>query len=252
MKMRRFVADLHVHSLLSPCAAVEMTPRHLIKKAIEYGIDIVAITDHNSSYNVNAAIQAAKGTDIKIIPGMEVETQEEIHLVILFEKIEQLHEWQNTVNKHLPDIRNDEKRFGAQFVVDAEDNLLEICQQMLLTPVDMEVTEVVKQVKSLDGMVIASHIDRPSFSIVSQLGFVPNDLILDGMEITRYDNYKKIITEFSELRHLPVLTNSDAHNVMDLYSGPKMLFFTENPSLSEIRLALADRMGRKAVCNYFL
>ncbi len=250
--MRNFVADLHVHSLLSPCAAVEMTPRHLVKRAIEYGIDIIAITDHNSSYNVRAAIQAAKGTNIKIIPGMEVETMEEIHLITLFERVEQLDEWQRVVNRHLPAMLNDEQRFGAQFVVDAEDNLLEICQQMLLTPVELEVAEVVKQAKALEGMVIASHIDRPSYSIITQLGFIPDELLLDGVEIARYENYNRLISRFLGLQHLPVVTNSDAHTIADFYGGPKMLFLLESPSLREIGLALTGRLGRKAMCNYFL
>ncbi|AJQ29379.1 PHP domain protein [Pelosinus fermentans JBW45] len=88
-QMRQFVADLHVHSVLSPCAAVEMTPRSIVWHAAKHGIDIVAITDHNACDNVVAVFEAAKGTNVVILPGMEVETEEEVHMIVLFEKMRQ-------------------------------------------------------------------------------------------------------------------------------------------------------------------
>ncbi|MBP2644967.1 MAG: hypothetical protein H6Q75_407, partial [Firmicutes bacterium] len=110
--LRQFVADLHVHSLLSPCADVEMSPRNIIRQAVLNGIDIVAITDHNASANVRAFQQAAQGTGVTILPAMEVETKEEIHLVTLFEDSGAISAWENMVNQHLPDKKNDDNKFG--------------------------------------------------------------------------------------------------------------------------------------------
>ena len=146
--MRQFVADLHVHSVLSPCAEVEMTPRNIVWHADKHGIDIVAITDHNACDNVIAAFAAAKGTNVIILPGMEVETKEEVHLIVLFEKIRQLKVWDQFVKQHMSGQLNDEKRFGAQFVVDEADELIRIKPEMLLNSLSSGITEICKIVMS--------------------------------------------------------------------------------------------------------
>ena len=121
--MQTVLADLHVHTLLSPCAEVEMTPHHIVMRAAEYGIGAVAITDHNASANVPAALEAAKRYGVKVFPGMEVESSEEAHIVALFDTLEQLQRWQLLVDEHMNGMLNDVERFGAQYVVDAEDDL---------------------------------------------------------------------------------------------------------------------------------
>ncbi|HEY3426001.1 MAG TPA: PHP domain-containing protein, partial [Negativicutes bacterium] len=189
--MKKFVADLHVHSILSPCAEVEMTPRNIIWHAAEHGIDILAITDHNACDNVIAAMDAAKETNVTVIPGMEVETKEEVHLIVLFEKMRQLKAWEIFVQAHMSGRLNDEKRFGAQFVVDAEDELISVKPEMLLASLTCGVGEVSAKVAELGGICIASHVDRPTYSILAQLGFIPPDVNLTAVEISRLTDPKE-------------------------------------------------------------
>ena len=115
--MRWFRADLHVHTVLSPCAAVEMTPRNIIRHAQAAGIDIVAITDHNAGDNVAAALRAAAGTGVAVLPGMELQTREEVHLLALFGRMRDFMKWCGFVASHRSPLLNDEARFGPQFVV---------------------------------------------------------------------------------------------------------------------------------------
>lgn len=161
--MQTVLADLHVHTLLSPCAEVEMTPHHIVMRAAEYGIGAVAITDHNASANVPAALEAAQRYGVKVFPGMEVESSEEAHIVALFDTLEQLQRWQLLVDEHMNGMLNDADRFGAQYVVDAEDEFVREEQRLLHAPLSLTAAQVVQQVDALGGLTIAAHIDRPSF-----------------------------------------------------------------------------------------
>lgn len=245
--MQRFVADLHVHSLLSPCAEVEMTPRNIVWHAAQHGIDIVAITDHNSCDNVKAALEAAKGLNVTVLPGMEVETKEEIHFVVLFDKLRQLSAWEQIVATHMSGRLNDVDRFGAQFVVDAEDNFVKLKEEMLLTSLTLSAQEVAEQVDALGGISIASHVDRPVYSILSQLGFIPPDIKLTAVEISRRTNRQDIVKKIPMLARWPIVTSSDAHTIEDFISGPKTIFVLEQPTVSEIRQAFNGQNSREVV-----
>ncbi len=244
--IRKFAADLHVHSLLSPCAAVEMTPRNIIYHARKRGIDILAITDHNACDNVAAALVAAQDTGITVLPGMEVETREEAHFIVLFEKMRQLKAWELFVNQHRPQRKNDETKFGAQFVVDAEDNLISVKEDLLLCSLAISAMELTAKVHELEGLVIASHIDRPAYSIVSQLGFIPADLALDAVEASRRSKPCEVSRRLAVPAHIPVITSSDAHTIEDFMSGPTTWLYLETPTFGEIRQALGGLNGRKA------
>ncbi|MBP2626156.1 MAG: hypothetical protein H6Q68_867 [Firmicutes bacterium] len=245
--MRQFVADLHVHSVLSPCAEVEMTPRNIVWHAARHGIDIVAITDHNACDNVTAALAAAKGTNVIILPGMEVETKEEVHIIVLFEKMRQLKAWEQFVYEHMSGRLNDEKRFGAQFVVDAEDELIRVKPEMLLTSLSCSMAEVCTKVNDLGGICIASHVDRPANSLIAQLGFIPPDVELAAVEISRLIRPQEAIRRFPTIGNLPIVTSSDAHTIADFLSGPKTIFNIEAPTLHEIQQALKGQNSRKVV-----
>jgi 3',5'-nucleoside bisphosphate phosphatase len=245
--MQRFVADLHVHSLLSPCAEVEMTPRNIIWHATSNGIDIVAITDHNSCDNVRAALEAAEGTSVTVLPGMEVESKEEAHFIVLFDKMRQLVAWEQTVAAHMSGRLNDANRFGAQLVVDAEDNFIRYKEEMLLTSLTLSAQDVAEQVNALGGICIASHVDRNVYSILSQLGFIPPDIPLAALEISRRMTRQDFTARMPSLARWPLVTSSDAHTIEDFISGPKTIFLLEQPTVSEIRQALAGLDSREVV-----
>ena len=135
--MKTLLADFHIHTLLSPCAEIEMTPHHIVMRAAQYGVDAVAITDHNASANAAAAVEAAKNYGIKVFPGMEVECREEAHIVVLFDTLEQLAAWQKIVDANMSGLKNNAERFGAQFIVDDDDNFIAEEERMLLGPLKL-------------------------------------------------------------------------------------------------------------------
>ena len=243
--MRWFRADLHVHTVLSPCAAVEMTPRNIIRQAQAAGIDIVAITDHNAGDNVAAALRAATGTTVAVLPGMELQTREEVHLLALFGKMREFVKWCEFVLPHRSPLRNDENRFGPQFVVDETDELIRIEEAMLLASTDLSLEEAVAQIDTLGGIAIAAHVDRPMFSCLTQLGFIPPDLGLAAVEVSRNTRVESAREKLPRIGDLPIIAASDAHTIEDLISGPKTMFLAETPTLAEIRQALAGEEGRR-------
>jgi len=243
--MRWFRADLHVHTLLSPCAAVEMTPRNIIRHAQSAGVDIVAITDHNAGDNVAAALRAAEGTTVTILPGMEVQTREEVHVLTLFDKMRNFVKWCGFITAHRSNLINDEKKFGAQFVVNEADEWIRTEENMLLASTTLGFDEVTRGASAMGGISIAAHIDRPCFSILSQLGFIPPGAAPDAVEVSRNMQWDGARMKFPAIGTLPVIASSDAHTIDDFVSGPKTMFLMEAPSLSEIRQALVGEEGRR-------
>lgn len=244
--MRAFIADLHVHTLLSPCAAVEMTPRNIVFHALEYGIDIVAITDHNACNNVEAALKAADGLPVMIVPGMEVETKEEVHLLSLFPGLPELKDWEGFILEYRPPLFNDERRFGAQFIVDEKDELVAVKPEMLLASLTCSLAEAVGKVKELGGICIASHIDRPAYSLLSQLGFIPLDLPLTAVEVSGRTVFNKMGIDLP-IVNLPVVSASDAHDIETFLRGPKLRLYMETLSFDELVKAIKGVDLRKAV-----
>lgn len=245
MTLRPYVADLHVHTLLSPCAEVEMTPRNIVQTALENGVDIVAITDHNAGDNIIAAQRAAEGTGLLVIPGMEVETREEVHFIALFESLEVYAKWLDFVALHITELVNDEDAFGGQFVVDHEDNLVEVKEVMLLASLHCSLAEATAEVDRLGGVSIASHVDRPSYSVISQLGFIPANVKLAAIEVSRRCRDKEAQDRIRDATWMSMITASDAHTIDDFINGPKTVFYLQQASLAELKLAFAKEGGRR-------
>ena len=187
--MQRLWIDLHIHTVLSPCAEIEMIPPLIVRRAQELGLGIIAITDHNCAANVEAVIAAARGTGIVVLPGMEVQTREEVHMLCLFDTLEQSNAWQAQVTAALPDARNREAFFGAQYVVDDTGDYRYTEERLLATSTTMSVEQVVAGANALEGICLPAHIDRPSFSILSNLGFIPPALPISGVEVSPHAAY---------------------------------------------------------------
>ncbi|MDE3091637.1 MAG: PHP domain-containing protein, partial [Chloroflexota bacterium] len=181
MKIR---ADLHVHTVLSPCAEVEMIPPLIVERALQAGLDLLAITDHNASANAVAVIDAARNTGLKILPGIELQTREEVHLLCLFDTLEQLTTWQAQVDAALPDLRNRAETLGEQFVVDAAGDFVRREERLLLVSANIALEDAVARVNALGGIAIAAHIDRPANGLIALLGFVPPQLNAAALEIS--------------------------------------------------------------------
>lgn len=251
--MKTLLADFHIHTLLSPCAEIEMTPHHIVMRAAQYGVDAVAITDHNASANAAAAVEAAKSYGVKVFPGMEVECREEAHIVVLFDTLEQLAAWQKIVDAHMSGLKNNAERFGAQFIVDDDDNFIAEEERMLLGPLKLPAAEVIQKVNAMGGMAIAAHVDRPAYSLLMQLGFLPSDMGLAAAEISSAG-----IRELKEqklklaLGGLNYVTDSDAHMMDSFINGPKNLITVKSLTVAELKLALAAEEGRSWQPGCFL
>ncbi len=242
--LKKFRADLHIHTCLSPCADLEMTPSAIIRTALKKGLDIIAITDHNSAENVMAARKAAENTNITVLAGMEISSLEEAHILALFDNIEGIMKLQELIYKNLAPGRNDEKYFGEQVVVNEKDEVLSFNKRLLIGATTLSAQKIVNTIQSLGGLAVASHIDRDAFSIISQLGFIPGDLKFDALEISPNTSPEKAALVFAEYKSLAWITSSDSHYLKDL--GQRTTIFIMNqPTLEEMKMALGNVDGRK-------
>ncbi len=251
--MKNLVGDFHIHTLLSPCAEIEMTPHNIVMQAAEYGVQLLAITDHNASANAVAAVQAGERYGIKVFPGMEVECREEAHIVVLFDNLKQLRRWQKIVDFSMNGLKNIPERFGAQFVVDEEDNFVAEEERMLLGPLQLSAQEVVRKVNEIGGLCLAAHIDRPAYSLLIQLGFITADMGLAGAEISRNSLEELKLHKLQRLAgNLPYVTNSDAHRIPEFLEGPKNKLVVKEATIKELKLALSGQEGRSWQPGYFI
>lgn len=243
--MRIYKADLHIHSCLSPCGELEMSPRAIVEKSLEKGLELIAVCDHNSAENAGAVMRAAGKTGLCVLPGMEICSREEVHTLAIFGTLGQALRMQGIVYGCLKGTNRPEL-FGDQVVANEFDEVEGFNDRLLIGAAQISLADVVKETQSLGGLCIASHVDRPSFSILSQLGFVPKDLDLDGLEISGLRGWESIKSEIPGLDRFAVVCFSDAHLPEDI-GKRSSAFVLEAPSVSEIRLALRQEGGRKVV-----
>jgi len=239
--LRPFKADLHIHTCLSPCTELDMSPKGILTSAKKKGIDIIGICDHNSTENSLAVMNAARKTHIKVIPGLEVTSQEEVHVLALFDKVEDALKLQEHVYENLPG-KNDEKAFGRQVIVNEKEEVEGFNNKLLIGATTILLEEVIRLIHSFGGISIASHIDREAFSIIGQLGFIPEDLELDALEISPHMSFEKAIKTYPY--DYPITCSSDAHYPDDIGKGYTS-FLLEEGSLAEIKKALKNEEGRK-------
>jgi PHP family Zn ribbon phosphoesterase len=241
--LKTMKADLHIHTCLSPCGELEMSPKGIAEQAMIKEIDILGICDHNSSENVPALMKAAQKYEIVVLPGMEVTSQEEVHILALFDELDSALKLQEIIYAHL-DGENDEDAFGMQVVVNEEDEVLGFNNKLLIGASTLPVEDVVKTIHSLEGLAIASHIDREGFSLIGQLGFIPEGLALDALEISPAISYKEAMEKFAP--PYPLTCASDAHFIDDIGRGTTSFYIKEGTT-GEIKKALMNADGRKII-----
>jgi len=240
---RYLLADLHLHTVLSPCAEVEMIPPLIVRRARELGLEVVAVTDHNAADNVAAVIEAAAGTGLTVIPGMEVQSREEVHLICLFDTIEQVLDWQERVQAALPDRENEEEFLGAQFVVDCSGEYRHTEKRLLLVSTGLSVEEVLSGVRALGGIVLPAHVDRAAFSLIANLGFVPPGLPIAGLELTRGADLAQVASRLPQTTGYGKVISGDAHRLEEMTA--RTMFKVRSPAVAELALALAGLDGRR-------
>ncbi len=243
--MRKIKGDLHIHTCLSPCADLEMSPIAIVEKSLEKGLDVIAVCDHNSADNAGAVFRAGEKRGLHVLPGMEINSLEEVHTLAIFDNETQARAMQEIIYRHLkgtnrPDI------FGDQLIVNELDEVEGVNDRMLIGSAQLVLDEIVKEVHRIGGLSIASHVDRPSYSIIGQLGFIPDDLPLDALEVSDRVTRDFFEERNQEIGRMPVITSSDAHFNDDIGKAYTS-FFIETPNVKEIRMALKQESGRRVV-----
>jgi 3',5'-nucleoside bisphosphate phosphatase len=212
-----------------------MSPRNIVLRAKEVGLDIIAITDHNMVENGPYASELSSAAGVLVLFGMELQTREEIHLLVLFGNSEVAFDFQDETYALLPDVKNDIQYFGDQVVVDENDRIIRFEEKLLLNSVQISLDEAVARVKELGGLVIPSHVDSPTFSIISQLGFVPDDLPFDALEVRNKKNLPEVLP-FVAPKCIPIVSFSDAHYLKDV-GRRRTVLYLELGHFSEIAAA---------------
>jgi len=264
--VKSFLADLHVHTALSPCAGEEMTPPAIVQAALDCGLSMVAICDHNSAGNVAAAQEAARAACarglrhsasaapcdvLSVIPGMEITTAEEVHVVGLFPDAEAAQAAAAEVQATLPEADAEYyQRFGPQRQLDAQGRLVGLERRMLAAASTLSLAQTVALIHQHGGLAVAAHVDRPSFSVMSQLGMFPTDAGFDAIELfvpcggaggaaprPVQDPVRWAVWG------LPIVWSSDAHFLNDV-GRCRTAFTIMAPTFSELVQALRGVDGR--------
>jgi PHP family Zn ribbon phosphoesterase len=240
--LNTYSADLHIHTVVSPCASVEMIPPLIVREALAKGVNLIAITDHNTTVNIEAVQKAASNTGLTVLPGMELQTVEEVHLLCLFDTLDQAAAWHAEVESRLPNLENNADFFGEQFVVDETGEFIRREPRLLLTSAKISLNEATAGVHRLGGLAIPAHVNRTAFSLIANLGFVPPDIPFDALEISRHLTPDQARQKFHQLRQYPLIQSGDVHHLSDFLGAT--ICRLSAPTISELKLALLNQAGR--------
>lgn len=205
--------DLHIHSCLSPCADDDMTPANICGMAHIKGLDAIAVTDHNTARNLPYVKEAADYYHLILLPGMEVTTREEVHLLGYFPTVDDALEAGEMFSSHLPKMPNRPKFFGNQYIMNTDDEIMGEEMRMLIGATDLDLTECTEIIRKRGGVAIPAHINRGSNGLLVNLGLMPEEPAYPVVEVARHmDIHPSIVKDRM------VLYSSDAHqlgNIME-------------------------------------
>lgn len=237
-----FNFDLHIHSCLSPCGDLDASPAAIVRAAKAAGLHGIMLADHNSSRNSPALAECCRRQGLACLFGMEITTAEEAHCLAVFDTLQQAAAMTETCYAALPKRRNQPDVFGPQAVVDADENVLELEWRLLGAPTSLTLRDTGLRVHQLGGLFIAAHLDRPVFSVTSQLGGLAGDEGFDAVELTRHappDLWA------SRTLGLPVLRSSDAHHPDDIGTA-----WTQAPLPSFTVRALKAALAARSLTHF--
>ncbi|MFI3325646.1 MAG: PHP domain-containing protein [Clostridia bacterium] len=203
--------DLHIHSCLSPCGDLDMTPNNTVNMAHILGCDILGLSDHNTAKNLPAFYAVAKELGVLLVPAMELCTLEEAHVLCLFDSVKGAMDFDKYVYEKIPPIKNKEKIFGEQVVMNENDEVVAHEERLLITAADISCTEIVELLKGFGGVAIPAHVDKSSYSLMASLGDIPVEYGFETIELSSKTNKEDFLKTNSSLKNLNFITNSDAH-----------------------------------------
>jgi 3',5'-nucleoside bisphosphate phosphatase len=244
--MNQYRADLHIHSVLSPCGELEMSPVNIIERAKANRIDMLAICDHNSTRQVEVVRQLGQKAGISVLYGAEVTTKEEVHVLCLLPTVDAQIEFQEYIDKYMPVIDNIEHLFGHQVVVDDEERIIYNEKRLLLSAINQSIEKVQKKIEALSGIFIPAHIERVAYGLFSQLGLMPEGLYVDALEFSYRSRKEQITDKYPVTKKHSLITSSDAHRLEGI-GRAVTVFEMEEPSFEELKLALRSQKGRRIV-----
>lgn len=210
------MADLHIHTCLSPCGDLDMSPGNIVRIAKERGLQIIAITDHNSTRNVQTCMSLGEQEGLYVIPGCEVNTREEVHVLCYFPHLEATEVFQHYLDEKMSDVKNDPDRFGYQVAVDENNRIVYEEERSLFMSIDDDIEGVAEVVHRLGGLFVPAHVDRPGNSLFSQLGFIPPGLRYHALEVSKGTTPAEFLLSHPELKGVRLIQSSDAHYPGDI------------------------------------
>ena len=240
--MPELAYDLHIHSCLSPCGDKDMTPANIAGMAMLKGLRIIALTDHNSVRNAPALIRAAEQYGIIALPGMELTTQEEAHVLCLFAETEAALAFDAYVRERLRKVKNRAEIFGEQILMNENDEPLGEEEYLLINATEIAFEDAGDAVCAHGGIMIPAHLDKESDSLLSSLGFIPPESTFSCAEIRDMNNLDRLRHAHPYLESCRIISNSDAHYLWDIHEAENRLSFpTERPEKREILELLSRR-----------
>ena len=238
--MPKYAYDLHIHSCLSPCGDALMTPPNIANMAYVKGLDIIAITDHNSARNVRAVMKAAEELPLTVIPGIELTTAEEIHVVCLFPDADSAERAGAELEKHLPPVKNRPEFFGEQVIMDENEEITGTFPFLLSNALDLSIDKLPDIIGGFGGFCYPAHIDKQANSIISVFGALPDKPKFACLEVHNETQFFKNSENALIKEEYIIVTSSDAHNLHDMSEREQMLEL-EEPSFDALRKTLCPR-----------
>lgn len=232
---KRYGYDLHLHSCLSPCGDMDMTPFNLVNMAAILELDIIALTDHNTTGNCRSAVKAGEAVGITVVPGMELCTSEEIHVVCLFKDCDDADAFSAHIRPTLPPIKNKPDVFGRQVFMDDEDGELGEEEILLVTASGISISELPAIVDSFGGFCYPAHIDRASYSILSSLGMIDLSMGFTCAEVSDKGDAYALTEKHPDLAKMRIMHSSDAHYLENMREANDTIGLVENSSPALIK-----------------
>lgn len=238
--MLKLSYDLHIHSCLSPCGSEDMTPANIVHMALLKELDVIAVTDHNSCKNCTPVLSLADKLGITALPGMELCTSEEVHVLCLFAELTDALAFDAYVYSKLLKVPNNEMIFGRQEIYDEEDHRIGTEPYLLINAADISFGSLEALMQEYHGIYIPAHIDKGSNSLISNLGFIPPDASFTCAELKSIGKRENFILTYPYLSRCNILTNSDAHS-LEYMNEPDNHMYAESKNREDIIMALKTR-----------
>lgn len=240
--MLKLSYDLHIHSCLSPCGDDDMTPSNIVGMSVLKGLDVIAVTDHNSCKNCPAVLKLAEEYNLIALPGMELTTMEEVHVVCLFSTLADAFEFDAYVSSQLMKYPNDEQVFGKQQICDENDTIIGTESYLLINATNISFDHLGKLMSKYHGVYIPAHLDKNSNSLLSNLGFISPDADFMVAEIADITKVEELRRKNPYLANCNIITDSDAHTLGKI-NEPEHFLYSESRNKEDILKALTYREG---------